>query len=710
MVDIPIKSLTLGLNSTVSANELNARAAADGTQNVDFDVTMVSSFGFAKFDCASPLVAGQNVFAMFQHVDEFTGKHFLVLTDTSLLRHDIVNNEWNVLAATFNCDPYNPVSFITVPHQDVIGTNYTHCVASDGGKTDIKRWALDGDTVEALTGGCGYNLGGVSGHRAKQVVLFQNRLILVSPYECTAGGIWLLQSNRIRWPQVARLERQVAKAITAFADGTGGTVIVTSAGHGFADGGSVIIAGTTSYNGTFIVSSSADDTFKITATWVANDATGTVALSAWEGTGSGFQDLLDTGDENVRGELLGTVLVIYQKHSIWQIRYVGGTTVFYPDPLIKDLGLLGFEAFVSIGTSHYIVANDYNVYRYSGGTMLENIGKGISEFIKRDMDAIYSSRVILSISPQNKFLWVFIVSSGCQYCTIAYKINTKTGAWTKVDLSGHYTTGGVLCSELIGAGVYTIGESYRTAVALAPSYGAALCTGTEITKTETTTATVWSGSGAIMTNDGSGVGEAATWKTPGASLVSPDDIVHIVSGTHVTAGYYRVASVTSDTVMALDSSIESGGTASNVVYTLHKNDSESYGDVLDEIRVNDSLFVGDTAGYVLKQSDSLYTFDGTILTQIYTSPEFDLLEPHKMKLWPGIVVDARGSSMLVEVRLDDGDWTTYGTLTLTDKYTTYNVYIHQSSKKMQYRLRNASGTKMDVRSATIMSPVVEGSR
>jgi hypothetical protein len=440
---------------------------------------------------------------------------------------------------------------------------------------------------------------------------------------------------------------------------------------------------------------------------VANDATGTVGYSAWTGTGSGFQDLLDTGDENVRAEILGTVLIVYQKHSIWQIRYVGGTTVFSPDPLIKNLGLVGFEAMVAVGSSHYIVGNDYNVYRYSGGTMLENIGQGIAEFLRRDMDVNFSQRIIMAVSPQQKFLWVFVVLTGSQNCTTAYKINTKTGAWTKSDFSAHYVTGGILCSELIGTGVYTIGDSYRTAIAAGTTYGEALCTGTQITKAETTTNVTWSGSGTIMTGTAS---PASKWKTAGVNLVSPGDIIHVISGTNVVAGYYRIASVTSDTVMTLTESIETGGTASGVVYTLFKNDGESYADVLDEVRVNETLFIGDTKGYVLKQSDSLYTFDGTTIPQVYCSKEWDLDEPHKNKRWPGIVVDAKGSSMLVETKIDDGDWTLFGTLTLTANYATHNVFVNRSGKKFQYRFRNIAGTEMNVRSSTIMSPVVEGSR
>jgi len=75
---------------------------------------------------------------------------------------------------------------------------------------------------------------------------------------------WLLQNRDI--PN--------AGAITAFADGGGGTVTVTSAGHALSNGDVVVISNTTSYNGTFTISGVTTDTFKITDTWVADDATG----------------------------------------------------------------------------------------------------------------------------------------------------------------------------------------------------------------------------------------------------------------------------------------------------------------------------------------------------------------------------------------------------------------------------------------------------
>lgn len=63
-------------------------------------------------------------------------------------------------------------------------------------------------------------------------------------------------------------------AITAFADGGGGQVVVTSASHGLSNGDRVVIRNTTNYNGVFTISNVTTDTYEITDTWVANDATG----------------------------------------------------------------------------------------------------------------------------------------------------------------------------------------------------------------------------------------------------------------------------------------------------------------------------------------------------------------------------------------------------------------------------------------------------
>lgn len=69
------------------------------------------------------------------------------------------------------------------------------------------------------------------------------------------------------------------RALTAFANSAnhpGVNTLVTCASHGLADGDSVVITGTTSYNGTYIIEHTVAGAFEIIKVFVANDATGTV--------------------------------------------------------------------------------------------------------------------------------------------------------------------------------------------------------------------------------------------------------------------------------------------------------------------------------------------------------------------------------------------------------------------------------------------------
>lgn len=66
-------------------------------------------------------------------------------------------------------------------------------------------------------------------------------------------------------------------AITAFADATGGSVRVTSAGHNLATGEIVTIRGTTNYNGIFEVTLFDASNFDIVDTWAGDDG-----ASDWE--------------------------------------------------------------------------------------------------------------------------------------------------------------------------------------------------------------------------------------------------------------------------------------------------------------------------------------------------------------------------------------------------------------------------------------------
>lgn len=79
--------------------------------------------------------------------------------------------------------------------------------------------------------------------------------------------------------RIMQLTLRHYKVITAYADGGGGQVTVTSNAHGLSNGDEVTITGSTNYNDTFTVANVAANTFEITHSWDGDDAAGTWKIS-----------------------------------------------------------------------------------------------------------------------------------------------------------------------------------------------------------------------------------------------------------------------------------------------------------------------------------------------------------------------------------------------------------------------------------------------
>lgn len=92
----------------------------------------------------------------------------------------------------------------------------------------------------------------------------------LSVVDPSAGGSKLERVDTGAW-EPARRSKGV---ITAVADAGGGVCTVTSAAHGQADGATVTIAGTTDYNGDYVIANVTADTFDITETFTSSQ-TGT---------------------------------------------------------------------------------------------------------------------------------------------------------------------------------------------------------------------------------------------------------------------------------------------------------------------------------------------------------------------------------------------------------------------------------------------------
>jgi hypothetical protein len=78
-------------------------------------------------------------------------------------------------------------------------------------------------------------------------------------------------------PTAVHTDVRTSASITAFAANGLSRTTVTSAGHDRQNGEQIVISGTTSYSGIFVVENEATDTFDIVTAFVADDATGTWA-------------------------------------------------------------------------------------------------------------------------------------------------------------------------------------------------------------------------------------------------------------------------------------------------------------------------------------------------------------------------------------------------------------------------------------------------
>jgi hypothetical protein len=134
----------------------------------------------------------------------------------------------------------------------------------------------------------------------------------------------------------------------------------------------------------------------------------------------------------------------------------------------------------------------------------------------------------------------------------------------------------------------------------------------------------------------------------------------------------------------------------------------TYRQTTEERRTVDSVVAGDSNGYIYQFSQDSTSYAGTAISAVHYSPEFDGGQPAMYKLWPGIRITAKGSSVTVSYELDGGSWTAFAAQTLTADYADYEFFIHRAAKKIQFKF---SGTQdFQISQGVIMEPHLEGNR
>jgi len=139
----------------------------------------------------------------------------------------------------------------------------------------------------------------------------------------------------------------------------------------------------------------------------------------------------------------------------------------------------------------------------------------------------------------------------------------------------------------------------------------------------------------------------------------------------------------------------------------------TYRQILQEELTDESLVLGDSAGYVYQYDSDLTQDDEVDIPARHITEVYDLGFPSKNKLWPGIRVTAKGTGLIVSYRTGNFEtigtgWTAFTEQELTSEYVTYEFTVWDTAKRIQFRFTNADGDDWQISNYEIIEPVLEG--
>jgi len=429
MSGLTINNLGRGLNTYDPASEIADGQMAFARNMLFTRGAMKTAPGFAKFAASGlPLDTALLGLCHYQEQSRNPTDHVVAMTRRKLWRWDSLADDWADISPSsgLNAGPDSIPSFVGIPHTDAItedGTAcYYHLLACDGGESPIYRWAGKfEDTFHELAGADGYHETDAdpatpTAHYAAQVNTFFNHVILLNPKTWNAASDEFIQNPQtVLWGKPGKVE--------------------------------------TAASGT---------AFTITD------------------TGAGYVALMDTGGQNLWCAALGaSQLIVYQDNSIWYLYHVNSDPALMARLQIPNLGLLAAPLIVPWKNAHYLVGSDYQLYRYTGGTTMDPIGKQVFESLQEDIDPAKLNRCRMSVDANGRMIWIFVVRPGYAYPTRAYGVDAIDGSWTIRDFEHLYDAShGIVAAALMGGQSYVTGKTWQQDINEAKTYTQAIAAGT----------------------------------------------------------------------------------------------------------------------------------------------------------------------------------------------------------------------------------------
>jgi hypothetical protein len=160
-------------------------------------------------------------------------------------------------------------------------------------------------------------------------------------------------------------------------------------------------------------------------------------------TGSGFVELIDTPDWVTGFCIFKNRLFVIKERSIWELVYVGGTTVFSPTRIIDGVG--SSVEVLSLGDQLVIYGTD-SVYLYDGYTLnpiSDQIYPYLYETDSRWVNIAYIGRARVAYIEELEEYWLSVPTEGSSRPNLIFKYNFGTQSWAvtrrEVTAFGFYT-------------------------------------------------------------------------------------------------------------------------------------------------------------------------------------------------------------------------------------------------------------------------------
>ena len=157
---------------------------------------------------------------------------------------------------------------------------------------------------------------------------------------------------------------------------------------------------------------------------------------------SGWNFLGGPGGPIIDGKSMRDSFVIYRERSVWQMTYIGGTSIFAFKELFNDAGMLGQDCVAEIEGRHLVVGQS-DIYIHDGVMKKSVVDGTLREELFRNIDPSHTDKVFIATDYKNKEVIVCIpavsgdsiddplVPYEAGKCNLGYVFNWERGTWSK---------------------------------------------------------------------------------------------------------------------------------------------------------------------------------------------------------------------------------------------------------------------------------------